>query len=362
VGCIATQRYRPELTTRDGRSAVAADPRAPARAWILGLPKAEVHLHLEGCLPAAIVAAAAARHGSTAPAGWRDGRVAVTSLAELLTHLDWSCALIDRPEELRAIARALSARASASGTRHVDVIMNPAHWGHWRRDLRTMIDALDAGFADAAADGQATAGLCVSLGRHQSATEADELVDEVLEMAHPRVLALSIDGNEAGGSHNERFAGAFARAGAAGLRRCAHAGESSGPASVREAIELLGAERIDHGVRCIEDPALVDDLVERRIPLDICPTSNVVLGVAPDWPSHPLEALRRAGVLFSINTDDPLLYGIDLAGEYERSAAAFGWGEAELATVAHTSIVSCFAPEARRAALLDELEAFIAPG
>ena len=341
---------------------MAADPSAPGRAFIVGLPKAEVHLHLEGCLPAEIVTAAAARHGSKAPAGGPDGRVAVASLAELLSYLDWSCGLMDRPEELRAIARALSTRASASGTRHVDVIMNPGHWGRWRHDLRTMIDALDAGFADAAAEGHATAGLCVSLGRHQSAGEANELVDEVLEMAHPRVLGLSIDGNEAGGSHNERFADAFARAGAAGLRRCAHAGESSGPAGVREAIELLGAERIDHGVRSIEDAALVEELVRQRIPLDICPTSNVVLGIAADWPSHPADRLRRAGVLFSLNTDDPLLYGIDLAGEYERSAAAFGWGEAELATVAHTSIVSCFAPAARRAELLDELEEFIAPG
>jgi len=330
------------------------------RAWIVALPKAEVHLHLEGCVPAEIVAAAAVRHGSPAPAGVHDGRVEVTSLAGLLSYLDWSCALIDRPEELREIARALSVRASASGTRHADVIVNPTHWGHWQGDLAGMVDALDAGFAAAEAEGNATAGLCVSLGRHQSAAAANEVVDELLAMARPRVVGLSIDGNEAGGSHNERFADAFARAGASGLRRCAHAGESSGPAGVREAIEWLGAERIDHGVRCIEESALVDDLVERAIPLDICPTSNVVLGIAHDLPSHPLEQLRRRGVRFSLNTDDPLLYGIDLAGEYERCAAAFGWGPAELASAARTSIESCFAPPARREALLGELEAFTA--
>jgi len=340
---------------------VASDVAAPGRAWIVGLPKAEVHLHLEGCVPAEIVAASAARHGSVAPAGVRDGHVEVTDLAGLLSYLDWSCALIDRPEDLHAIAHGLAVRAGASGTRHVDVIVNPAHWGHWRRDLPGMVDALDAGLADAEAEGRATAGLCVSLGRHQSAAEADELVDEVLEMSHPRVVGLSIDGNEAGGSHNERFAGAFGRAGSAGLRRCAHAGESSGPEGVREAIELLGAERIDHGVRCVEDASVVDDLVERRIPLDICPTSNVVLGIASDLRSHPLEALRRRGVRFSLNTDDPLLYGIDLAGEYERCAAAFGWGPAELVATARTSIESCFAPPARRAELLGALEAFIAP-
>jgi adenosine deaminase len=340
---------------------VAADGSAPERAFIVGLPKAEVHLHLEGSIPTDIVAAAAARHGSSAPAVLRGDRVAVTGLADLLSYLDWSCALIDRPEDLSEIARALAARASASGTRHVDVIVNPSHWGRWRQDLGALVDALDAGFAEAAAAGHATAGVCVSLGRHESAAEADELVDEIVSLAHPRVVGLSIDGNESAGSHNERFAGAFARAGAADLRRCAHAGESSGPDGVREAIEILGAERIDHGVRCVEDAALVDDLVDWQIPLDICPTSNVVLGLTADLASHPLDALRRRGVRISLNTDDPLLYGIDLAGEYERCAAAFGWGRAELVAVARTSIESCFAPPARRAELLAELAAFSAP-
>src|ERR1700728_362401 len=106
-GCITGQRYRPELTARDGGPAVAADRSTPGRAFIVGLPKAEVHLHLEGCLPAEIVTAAAARHGSRAPVGGRDGRVAVASLAELLSYLDWSCGLIDRPEGLRGVARAI---------------------------------------------------------------------------------------------------------------------------------------------------------------------------------------------------------------------------------------------------------------
>jgi len=346
------------MATRDGRWVVSADGSVPARAWIIGLPKAEVHLHLEGSIPAEILAAAAARHGSAAPAGVRDGHARVTSLADLLSYLDWSCALVDRAEDLSLIAHALSVRAGESGTRHLDIIVNPTHWGRWRHDLAGMIDALDAGFARAEAEGHATAGLCVSLARRQSAAQADELVDELLGLARPRVVALSIDGDEGGGSHNDRFAGAFARAGAAGLRRCAHAGESSGPVGVREALDLMGAERIDHGIRCVEEPALVDDLARRGIPLDICPTSNVVLGVAADLATHPLEHLRRRGVRLSLNTDDPLLYGIDLAGEYERCAAAFGWDADVLATLARTSIESCFAPPARRAALLDEWRAF----
>ncbi|WP_407926628.1 adenosine deaminase family protein, partial [Caenimonas soli] len=116
-------------------------------------------------------------------------------------------------------------------------------------------------------------------------------------------MALSIDGNEAAaGRTGPRFAEAFRRAGGAGLRRTVHAGESSGPEGVRDAIELLGADRIDHGVRAIEDPGLVELLVDRQIPLGICPTSNLTLGVYPSIEDHPIDRLRRAGVAVSINT------------------------------------------------------------
>jgi adenosine deaminase len=254
--------------------------------WIHRLPKAEVHLHLEGCVDAAVVAVAAERHGATSPLPLDEGRPVLGGLAELLAYLDWSCALITEPDELATIAYESARRSSVSGTRHIDVIANPTHWPGFADRLGLMLDALDDGFRNAEADGFATATLCLSLKRQQSATEALHFVDWMIERRHRRVGALSIDGNEAAGSHNERFAEAFGRAGAAGLRRCAHAGESSGADGVREAIELLGAERIDHGIRALEDPAVVAELVRRSIPLDICPSSNVILGVVPSLAEH----------------------------------------------------------------------------
>ena len=328
---------------------MTAMPEDLDRDWIAALPKAEVHLHLEGCIPGHVV------FGSE-PVPDPE----IDNLADLLAHLDTLCARIERVDQLGEIARLLSRRASAAGALHVDVIVNPSHWPHWRDRLGAMVDALDGPLAEAEQDGGPTVGLCVSLSRTHRAAQAEELVDRVLELAHPRIVGLSIDGNEAGGSHNERFVEAFGRARAAGLRRCAHAGESSGPEGVREAVEMLGAERIDHGIRCIGDPGLVADLARRGVPLDVCPTSNVVLGIVDDLASHPLEALRLAGVPVSLNTDDPLLYGIELVGEYERTAAAFGWGRAELGRVARTSIESCFASPDRRAALVSELDRFLA--
>ncbi len=333
---------------------------AVSEAWVRALPKAEVHLHLEGCVPFEVIADAAAASGRPPPVPVTDGVPEVASLGDLLSYLDWSCALVAGPEQLEQAAYRICTRARAAGAGHVDVIVNPTHWPRWQGRLEAMLDALDAGFRAGEADYGATSGLCVSLKRNQSRSEALEVVDRLLELAHPRVVALSIDGNEAGGreSHNDRFAPAFERAAAAGLRRCAHAGESSGAGGVREAIELLGAERIDHGIRCLEDASVTALVASRGIPLDVCPSSNVVLGVVPALAAHPLPELLARGVRCSINTDDPLLYGVDLAGEYHSTAAAFGWGHVQLAEMARVSIESSFADEDRRRELLRQLDAF----
>jgi adenosine deaminase len=199
--------------------------------------------------------------------------------------------------------------------------------------------------------------LCVSLLRTQSADEAIELVDALGSMRHPRVVALSVDGNEAtAGRTGPRFADAFRRAGENGLRRTVHAGESSGPEGVWDAVDLLGADRIDHGVRAIEDSALVCMLADRQIPLGICPTSNLVLGVYPSIQEHPIEKLRVAGVRVSVNTDDPALLGASLVGEYALCRHTFGWTDAVTKAVARTSIEASFANEDVKAGLLKALE------
>jgi adenosine deaminase len=175
------------------------------------------------------------------------------------------------------------------------------------------------------------------------------------------VVALSVDGDQAAaGRTGRRVAPQFSRARDAGLRTCAHAGESSGPEGVRDAVELLGATRIDHGVRAVEDPSLVAELVARGVPLDICPTSNVRLGVVESIRHHPVEPLRAAGVAVSLNTDDPLLFSTSVVGEYATCASAFGWDRATLAAIARTSIESSFAPPERRRELLATLDRYVA--
>jgi adenosine deaminase len=314
-------------------------------ARLRALPKAEVHVHLEGTFEPDVLEHWARQAGMPMPRP-REALLQFGGLADFLDFLDWACGLADTPDRLAELARSFCARLRADGTGYADLIVNPTHWSAWHGRLREMLDALDAGFREAEQDGLPTVGLCVSLLRLQSAAEAVELVDSLVEWRHPRVVALSVDGNEAtAGRTGPRFAEAFRKAAAAGLRRTVHAGESSGPEGVRDAVDLLGADRIDHGVRAIEDAALVGLLAERRIALGICPSSNLALKVFDTLQSHPIDALRRAGVPVSVNTDDPSLLGTTLPREYALCGRQFGWSDEVLRSVALTSIDASFANE-----------------
>ena len=307
------------------------------------LPKAEVHAHLEGCFEAGVLEQWAAQARVPMPRP-RERLFEFEGLADFLHFLDWACGLASTRERLAELSYGYSKRLAEGGAGYADVIVNPTHWTAWQGRLPDMIDAIDGGLSAAEQDGLPPVGLCVSLLRTQSSDAAAELVDTLAALQHPRVVALSVDGNEAAaGRTGPRFAQAFRRAGAAGLRRTVHAGESSGPEGVRDAIELLGADRIDHGVRAIEDPELVGLLAERQIPLGICPTSNLTLGVYGGIEHHPIDRLRRAGVAVSINTDDPALLGTSLVAEYALCSQAFGWSDDDLRALARNSIDASFA-------------------
>lgn len=327
----------------------------PTRAWCHGLPKADVHVHLEGCIPSDLMGIAAAVQGVRVPVLDESG-----GLDALLAHLDASCRLFVDPELVSELAYRFGRRCTWDGIVTAELIVNPTHWPAWAGRLEAFVEALDAGFTRAEADGHPPVRLLPSIKRDQSAEAALELVDTMIAMGHPRVVGLSIDGNEeAAGPTGERFRPAFERAAEHGFRRAVHAGESSGPDGVRDAIDLLLAERIDHGVRAVEDPALVAELAERRIPLDVCPTSNRVLGLFPILHSHPVDQLRRAGVRVALGTDDPELLGGDLTHEYHSTAAAFEWDHATVAEVARTSIEVSFAPDELKAELLVALDTYL---
>lgn len=356
-------------------------PRIDEQA-IRALPKAEVHVHLEGTFalvdlltlarendvalpgPAATLFDISTHDDFLTPTvttGGASAGAGAGGLSGFLRFLDWQCGLVRTAEQASRVAYGFAARQSASGIRYSDVIINPTHWNAWRGRELDLIAALDDGFSRAEVDGLCVVGIAYSLLRSQSGEDAARTVDRLLDGSPSRVVALSVDGDEkVTGRTGEKFQRAFAAAAEAGLHRTVHAGESSGPAGVWDAIDLLQAERIDHGVRAVEDPALIERLVADGIPLGVCPRSNVALGLYPDWSSHPLPRLLDAGVAVTLNTDDPSPLGTTLEADWAVAAEQFGLSLPDIHGFARRSIEASFAPDSLKTQLLSELGTHIA--
>ncbi len=321
------------------------------------LPKVELHVHLEGTLSAERIAAMAADLGEPLPRPV-DELFTFETLSSFLGFLDWTCGLIRTAEFAAQVAYDFAARASNDGTLYAEVIINPTHWQSW--DLAQLVEALTVGFERAQADGLAECHLLLSILRAQSAEEALALAEWMGVHRPRRVLGLSVDGDESrAGPTGPRFAAAYSRAGELGFGRTAHAGESSGADGVRDALDLLHVDRIDHGVRAIEDPALVIRLAQIGTALNVCLSSNLI-HLYPTEESHPFKRLHEAGVKMTINTDDPGYIGIDLTGECARVAELMGWDLAQLADVTRVAIEASFAPARTKARLHDAVDAFVA--
>lgn len=374
------------MTTRplDAATPARIDPARIDDDAIRAIPKAEVHVHLEGTFELIDLIDLAKAAGAPLPGparslfdisthyepdvpdvstgGGAATGVGVGGLGGFLRFLDWQCSLVRTAEDAARTAYRFAARQSASGIRYSDVIVNPTHWEAWTGRETDLLDALGQGLIEAEQDGLCVAQLAVSLLRSQTSAEAIDLVERVVESRPARVVALSVDGDEkATGRTGEKFHDAFQLAKAKGLRRTVHAGESSGPEGVWDAIDLLSAERIDHGVRSIEDPRLVGELIERGIPLGVCPRSNLTLGLYPSWEAHPLPELVRAGVTVTINTDDPAPLGTTLVHDWATTADAFGYGLDDLVQFARNSVTASFADADLKRDLTAELDAG-APG
>ena len=211
----------------------------------------------------------------------------------------------------------------------------------------TVIDGISA----ALRAGPISSRLILCFLRHLSAESAMQTLEAALPY-RDRIVAVGLDSAEAGNPPS-KFAAVFARARQEGFLTVAHAGEESGPSYIGEALALLRVSRIDHGVRCFEDPALVDDLVARRIPLTVCPLSNVKLGIFRSIQDHPLRTMLQRGIVATVNSDDPAYFGGYVVDNYLAVASALGLQEAEVRTLARNSFEASFLPEEKKAYLRD---------
>ncbi|HET6502049.1 MAG TPA: adenosine deaminase [Amycolatopsis sp.] len=330
-------------------SAVAAtSPRS-----LSALPKAHLHLHLEGAMRPATLAELARDYGVEVPATRGYG-----SFTEFVGQYRAACAVLRTPEDLRRLVREVVEDAAAAGAVWVEPQFYPLHHtamvGSPAEAIALVVEAGQA----AAAEFGIGFGAMVSADRTCDVDEALVLARLAADHAGAGVVAFGL-ANDESGYPPEPFAKAFATAVEAGLISAPHAGELAGAESVRGALQLLHARRIGHGVRAIEDPELVHRLADSEVCLDVCPTSNVMLSVVGSLAEHPLPRLLAAGVRCSINGDDPLLFGPGLLEEYEIARTRLGLDDVALARVARCSVEASGAPAPLVATAVAAIDAWL---
>jgi len=339
------------------------DEQALLDAYIRRLPKVELHVHLEGSIPPDLLASLARRNGDDRVPWTADG------VRRWLTPIDYRDFLnahvliadqLRRPEDLVAATVALGHTLAAQQVRYAEVAVGPATLV--RRGMRAadVFAALEQGRQQVERAVGTQIRWCATAGTRLGPRPAIETVEMVGSHRPTGVVSVGIAGLESATSRAS-FRPAFDLAASAGLHRVAHAGEAAGPRSVWDAVDVLGAERIGHGIRCLDDPALVAHLCDAAIPLEVCPTSNVRTGLVRSFRRHPLPLLMAAGLHVTLNTDDPGMLGLDLNGEYRKSARSFGFSAAAIRDLVRSGIRAAFIAAPDRDALLDEVDSVPMP-
>ncbi|WP_020075088.1 adenosine deaminase [Cryocola sp. 340MFSha3.1] len=321
------------------------------------LPKAELHLHIEGTLEPELAFELAARNGIDLPYATVEELSAQYDFDDLQSFLNLyyaTMAVLRTREDFAELTRRYLRRAHAQGVRHAELFFDPQ--AHTSRGVAfdDVVDGIGDALDEAERDLGMSGGLILCFLRDQPVDSAEEALTAGLRRTD-RIVGVGLDSAEVGYPPS-LFESVYARARAAGLHAVAHAGEEGPPAYVREALDLLHAERIDHGIRSIEDPELVARLAEERIPLTVCPLSNVRLQATPDLRDHPLHRLDAAGVRVTVNSDDPAYFGGYVGQNFAAVRDALGLSADQARRFARTSIEASFASDSRKAELLAELD------
>ena len=330
-------------------------------SFIRGIPKAELHLHIEGTLEPELMFALAARHCIALPHASVDALRAAYQFDSLQSFLDLyyaGAAVLRDEEDFHALTLAYLRRAHADGVVHVEIFFDPQT--HTERGIA--FAAAFNGIRRALADGEREFGISnriiVCFLRHLSADDAMLTLEQALPYKDA-IVAVGLDSSERGHPPS-KFTAVFDRARREGFLTVAHAGEEGPPAYIVEALDLLKVARIDHGVRCEEDAALVDRLARERIPLTVCPLSNVRLCVYEKIEQHSLKRMLDRGLCVTVNSDDPAYFGGYVADNYLAVQRGLKLSKSDIETLAANSIEASFLPASQKRALRDRLDAFIA--
>ena len=331
-------------------------------AFIRGLPKAELHCHIEGALEPELMFELAARNRVELPFADVDALRAAYDFGNLQDFLDLyyqGMRVLQSESDFYELTRAYLQKAHAQNIRHAEIFFDPQ--AHVSRGVAfaDLVGGITAALGEAEREAGITSRLIMCFLRDRDEEDAFS----VLEMAEPHraeIAGVGLDSAEAG-NPPEKFARVFAEARARGYRRVAHAGEEGPAEYVRGALDALGAERIDHGNAALGDAQLMERLAREGVPLTMCPLSNLKLRVVSDLREHPLKKMLERGLCVTVNSDDPSYFGGYINENYRAIARALDLERADLAQLARNSITASFAEPPRRAELLGEVERYCAP-
>ncbi|TNY38846.1 adenosine deaminase [Thermomonospora catenispora] len=329
------------------------------------LPKAHLHLHFTGSMRHSTLVELAGRHGVHLPDALVEDwppRLRATDERGWFRFqrlYDIARSVLREPADVHRLLRETAEDEAAEGSRWLEIQIDPSGYAGRFGGLTPTVELVLEAAREAEAATGVGIGVVIAANRTKHPLEAKTLARLAVRYAGRGVVGFGLSNDERRGRAYE-FEGAFRIARRGGLLSTPHGGELLGPASVRECLEFLGADRLGHGVRAIEDPALLDRIVERGVTLEVCPTSNVALGVAPSAADVPLRALFEAGARLALGADDPLLFGSRLARQYELARTEHGFTDAELAELARASVQGSAAPEEVRTRLLADIDAWLA--
>ncbi|MGA2779151.1 MAG: adenosine deaminase [Steroidobacteraceae bacterium] len=327
--------------------------------YIRGLPKAELHLHIEGTLEPELAFRLARKHGVSLPYATVEDLRRAYKFSNLQSFLDVYYAgagVLRDADDFYELTSAYLAKAHEQGVVHVEIFFDPQTHTARGVSIGAMIGGLRRALLRAETEVGITFRLILCFLRHLSAADAMRTLDEALAFRQA-FDAVGLDSSEFGNPPS-KFAEVFDRARAAGLLTVAHAGEEGPPAYIREALDILKVRRIDHGVRCEEDSALVRELARTRMPLTVCPLSNVKLKVFERMENHNLKRLLDLGLCVTVNSDDPAYFGGYVLENYLAVQQALAMSRADLNALARNSFEASFLPDAAKRRWLQSIDAY----
>lgn len=325
-------------------------------SWFERIPKVELHLHLEGAIPLPVIWELMEKYGGDPEVPDLEAlrrRYRYRDFTHFIRTWLWQAGFIREYDDFTCIAEAVARRLAGENIRYVEAFFSPPDFQRHGLQTQRIAEALRAGLARVP---EIEVALVADLVRNYGPEKGAVTLSEVAEVRDQGVTGIGLGGAE-DRYPPEPFAAVFERARQLGFRTSAHAGEAAGAPSVWGAIRALRVDRIGHGARAFEDEALLEYLAETRLPLEMCPVSNVRTGAVPSLESHPLRRFFDRGILVTVNTDDPTMFGSSLAGELRLLSARLGFTREEIRTLQLDAILASWLPEERKRALTKEIRA-----